>query len=290
MMGGASRLVNSRMGAPALTSRWLSSPTDAMSPNLTALDRFVPQPPTKLTEEMAESITDMTQMYIRYGAANQRLKILAKEKDIPIVFKWQKMMEIFFHAQLHIVNGFGYPGDENGLMQYSQDLANFHENNKAEDFLLLLKNSRRDTWRALVSTTFELDAEEIPNFSIVDARNLMHKVSSRMQAPDVLYQLQQNVSTIQNDDKDMELAMKHSALQQVIVNHVYLGHEEGQKSVVEEAECGTGPEAYAKFQCALSDFEGDPLIMEYTQSAMGKMFEAAGLNPGPQGPKPSLMP
>lgn len=73
----------------------------------------------------------------------------------------------------------------------------------------------------------------------------------------------------------MELALRHQVLQEVIVNTVYLG---GNPSLVEESGFGTGPVAYAKVQCAMSDYEGDPLIAQYVGTAMMKLWEAAGLD------------
>lgn len=78
-----------------------------------------------------------------------------------------------------------------------------------------------------------------------------------------------------DENVDMELAKKHAVLQDVIVNRVYLG---GNPSLVEEAGFGTGPEAYAKFQCAMSDHEGDPLIAQYAAAAMMRIWQAAGLD------------
>jgi hypothetical protein len=75
-------------------------------------------------------------------------------------------------------------------------------------------------------------------------------------------------------DPEMELAKKHQVLQDVIVNHVYLG----EPSVTEQFGFGKGPQAYAKLQCAMSDHEGDPLIGQYASSAMMKIFSAAGLD------------
>ena len=76
-------------------------------------------------------------------------------------------------------------------------------------------------------------------------------------------------------DPEVEVALKHNQLQQIIVNHVYLG---GSPSIAEEAGFGTGRTAYAKLQCAMSDHEGDPLIAQYAASAMMRIFQAAGLD------------
>jgi hypothetical protein len=80
-----------------------------------------------------------------------------------------------------------------------------------------------------------------------------------------------------DDNPEVAVAMRHTVLQNVIVNSVYLG---GSPSLVEEAGFGAGPQAYAKAQCAMSDFEGDPLISEYATSSLTKLWEAAGLDIG----------
>lgn len=76
-------------------------------------------------------------------------------------------------------------------------------------------------------------------------------------------------------DPEVESAQKHDILQQIIVDHVYLG---GKPSITEEAGFGTGPQAYAKLQCAMSDHEGDPLIAQYATAAMLRIWQAAGLD------------
>lgn len=63
-------------------------------------------------------------------------------------------------------------------------------------------------------------------------------------------------------------------LQHVIVHHVYLS---GNPSLVEEAGFGAGEKGYASLQCAMSEYEGDPLINQYAAAGMAKVWEAAGL-------------
>lgn len=63
-------------------------------------------------------------------------------------------------------------------------------------------------------------------------------------------------------------------LQHVIVHHVYMS---GNPSIVEETGFGEGEKGYAALQCAMSEYEGDPLINQYAAAAMGKVWEAAGL-------------
>lgn len=140
----------------------------------------------------------------------------------------------------------------------------------------LFTEVRRDTWRELVATCFDLKVEDIKTLDIVEARSLMHKVSSRMIAPEILQQIQTACARIpDNADQELEIAMKHQVLQDVIVNHVYLG---GSPSLVEDSGFGPGAAGYAKLQCAMSDHEGDPLIAEYATAAMMKIWSAAGLD------------
>lgn len=82
-------------------------------------------------------------------------------------------------------------------------------------------------------------------------------------------------------DAEVELQQKHQILQQVIVNHVYLGNggtDGSSTSITERFGFGSGPQAYAKLQCAMSDHESDPLIGQYAASAMAKVLSAAGMD------------
>jgi hypothetical protein len=223
---------------------------------------------------MADGIQDATQFYVRHGISNQRLRAMAKDDDMPVVMKWQKMMEVFLTTQVHVIAGLGYSADEQGLTQFAQDLALCIQNTD-DTMRALISETRRDTWRELVATCFDLDVSEIPSLEIVEARDLMHKVSSRMIEPLVLQEIQNACAKIENSDPEQEVALKHQVLQNVIVNEVYLG---GNPSLVESSGFGPGARGYAKLQCAMSDHEGDPLIAEYATAAMIKIWSAAGLD------------
>lgn len=237
-------------------------------------ENFEPKPPSPLTVDMAEGIASATQFYVRHGVAHQRLTKISQDDEMPAVIKWQKMMEVFLTTQVHVIVGLGYGANEQGLGQYAKDLAGVIES--ADDTMReLFSDVRRDTWRDLVSTCFKIDKDDIPTLSIVDARNLMHKVSSKMIEPDTLLEIQTLTAKIEDSDPEVEVAKKHQLLQHVIVNRVYLG---GNPSLVEEAGFGNGAQAYAKMQCAMSDHEGDPLIAQYASAAMMRIWEAAGLD------------
>ena len=273
-----------------------------------SFDNFIPTPPVKLTVEMAEGISDTTQFYVRHGVSKQRLQALSREEEMPAVTKWQKMMEIFLTTQVHVISGLGYSSDEKGLTQYAQDLAQCLQETD-DDMRDLFTEIRRDTWRELVAAAFDLQPDEMKALSIVDARNLMHKVSSKMVTPEVLLEIQSRCAKLpdRTGDEQLMLAEKHRVvsekmpdsnhiwidpdrsvcavvlilthfieqMQDVIVNHVYLS---GNPSLIEEAGFGSGEKGYAKMQCAMSDHEGDPLINEYAAAAMAKIWEAAGLD------------
>lgn len=234
---------------------------------------FTPQAPQSLTSDMAEGIVDATHFYIRHGISGQRLKVLA-DLDLPVVVKWQKMMEIYLTTQVHVTAGLGYPPNDDGLNLYARHLAVCIKTSDAT-MKELFTEVRRDTWREVVGTTFHLDAKDIPVLSIVDARNLMHKISSKMVEPDLLVQIQQKTAKISGPDENIVLQEKHKILQDILVTQVYLG---GNPSLVEQVGFGTGPQAYAKLQCAMTDHEGDPLIAEYASTAMIKVLKASGID------------
>jgi hypothetical protein len=237
-------------------------------------------PPEKLTTEMAEGIALATKFYVRHGLSRQRLVALAADTETPVVQKWQRMMEIFLTTQVHVIAGLGYTADEQGLTLYAQALAKCIQEECDETMQELFAELRRDTWRELVATAFNLNAAtDIPVLSIVDARNIMHKVSSKMMEPSVLLEIQTKTAKLDEGDSEEDyenfLANKHQILQDIIVNHVYMS---GKPSLIEESGFGSGPKGYAAMQCAMSDYEGDPLISQYAAAAMVKVWDAAGLD------------
>ena len=114
----------------------------------------------------------------------------------------------------------------------------------------------------------------------------------------------------------MEMGLKHGIIQDVVVNHVYLG---GDPPLVEELGFGSGPKGYALMyvlqmspflflaryshhlhslvhrQYVMAYHENDPLCMQYTSSSMVKIWKAAGLdlsnvNPAAVGKMPMSAP
>lgn len=244
------------------TFRYFSSP-----------ETFKPKRPDELTTEMAEGIVETTRFYCRHGISNQRFRILATE-DLSIQDRWARMMEIYLQTQAHVIAGLGYQPNDEGLQTYAfhlQACINKTDMTMRELFM----DIRRETWREIVATTFQIDPSEIPSLNIEEARSLMHKISSKMIDPDTLLVIQHKTAKIQNEDKQREIADKHAAMQEVIVHYVYLG---GSPSLVEEGGFGSGAEGYAKLQCAMTDHEGDPLMTQYSASAMVKLLDAAGID------------
>jgi len=244
------------------TVRYFSSP-----------ETFKPKAPDELTTDMAEGIVESTRFYCRYGISNQRFHILATE-DLSIQDRWSKMMEIYLQTQAHVIAGLGYPPNDEGLQTYAHHL---HACINKTDMTMreLFMDIRRETWREIVATTFQIDPGEIPSLNIEEARNLTHKISSKMIEPDTLLVIQHKTAKIQNEDKQREIADKHAVMQEILVHYVYLG---GSPSLVEEGGFGSGAAGYAKLQCALTDHEGDPLMTEYSASAMVKLLDAAGID------------
>jgi len=172
-------------------------------------DKFVPTAPSKLTVEMAEGISDTTQFYLRYGVSKQRLDVLSKDTELPAVAKWQNMMEIFLTTQVHVIAGLGYSADEQGLTKYAQDLTECLQ--QADDEMRdLFTEIRRDTWRELVAAAFDLHLDDLKTVSIVEARNLMHKVSSKMISPEVLQEIESRCANLPTSDvPEHMMAEKH---------------------------------------------------------------------------------
>jgi len=257
--------------------------------------QFKATAPTELNMEMAQGIQTANHLILKYGVGRQRLELLSKESDstMPLVMKWQRMMEIYLGAQLHVVAALGYQTDEQGIMMYTQQLAQFIGTKCDPATQDEFRAKGRDTWRDMLATAFDLDrdmiAEKYGNeLSIVDARNIVHKVASALIEPHILEEVATRVGQLPPQaDKNMEMGMKHSIIQDVVVNNVYLG---GDTPLTEELGFGSGPKGYALMQYVMAYHESDPLCMQYTSSSMSKIWAAAGLDLGEANPAAAKLP
>lgn len=146
-----------------------------------------------------------------------------------------------------------------------------------------MRTMGRDIWREVLCATFGVKEGELKELDIVEARNMMFKVAEKMQDDATLKLIAKKCMAIEPDtDEQLKIAAKHSAVQDVLVNHVYLG---GEPSIVSEFGFGEGEQGYVYLQCAMADHQSDPLVAQYVGSAMMKIMSAAGLDMG-QGAAP----
>jgi hypothetical protein len=162
--------------------------------------QFKPQLPKELNIEIAEGIQNANQLILKYGVGKQRLQLLAQSDDMPLVLKWQRMMEIYLGAQLHVIASLGYETNEQGIIMYTQQLAQFISKcNPAQQDAF--RRVGRDTWREMLVLAFDLDTDMIAEkygeeMNIVDARNTIHKVASRLIEPSILETVAKRVGEI----------------------------------------------------------------------------------------------
>lgn len=155
--------------------------------------QFIPSPPTALNMDMAIGIQDANQLFLKHGVGQQRLKLLSEDPNMPLVIKWQRMMQIYLGMQLHTVAGLGYQASEQGIMMYTQQLAQFVgtcEPSVQDQF----REVGRTTWRDMLKLAFALEDELATGkydeeLGVVDARNASHKVASKMIEPHILEEL-----------------------------------------------------------------------------------------------------
>eukprot|EP00536_Pseudo-nitzschia_multiseries_P009486 jgi/Psemu1/319651/estExt_fgenesh1_pm.C_2640016 len=242
---------------------------------------------------MAKGIQSANHLILKHGVGKQRLELLAKESELPLVVKWQRMMEIYLGTQLHVVAALGYETNEQGIMMYTQQLAQFVGTKCDPSVQDQFRTTGRETWREMLVIAFDLDedliAEKYGNeLSIVDARNIVHRVASALIEPHILDEVATRVGQLPpQSDPQMEMGMKHSIIQDVVVNQVYLG---GETPLTEEFGFGSGPKGYALMQYVMAYHESDPLCMQYTSSSMSKIWKAAGLDLGEAAPAAAKMP
>jgi len=138
---------------------------------------------------------DSTALVLRYGLGDIRLKKISTDDKTPLVTKWQQMMETFLSTQVHVLAGLGYKADETGLQAYNVNLVHYMQ--EAEPSVQEeLRIKGRDNWRIVLSTAFSLDMSDAEELSIVEARNIMHSVSQKMQDERVLAQVKERVKTL----------------------------------------------------------------------------------------------
>lgn len=228
--------------------------------------------PTEVTAEMAISVTNILKQYTKNGLTHKRLLEIAQGGEVDIVFRWQRMMESFLSTQSHILAGFGYDASEAGIGLYGAQMGQLMQSGELTSAEVeAIQVNTRDAWCSVLQKAFNISEEEFQSnnvdLDIVKARDMMHLVSSRIQAPDIL----EKMSTI----KDVEaLTEKHTALQKILVHDVYLG---GDPSLLEQCGFETSEKGYVLLQCAMSKHQNDPLIAQYVGGAMMRAMEAAGV-------------
>jgi len=242
---------------------------------LPSIPPLQPKPPEAMNKYLVRGVQDGTSFYIQHGVGQQRLIEISKDDNETLVIKWQRCMEAFLGVQVHVMAGLGYKPDENGITLYNQQVAVFLQD-CAPDIQEEFRIKGRDTWREVLGTAFSIDLGSIEEVSIVDARNIMHKVSQRMQEQDILDKIAKKCAGITpNDNPQIEMAQKHHMVQEVLVHDVYLG---GDPKLV--SECGFGEDeiAYVRMQMIMAEHSQDPLISQYVGMAMMHILKVAGLD------------
>jgi hypothetical protein len=238
-----------------------------------------PNPPFSLNKEMAFGIQKSTELFINHGLGMQKLQHVAKEAgDLDtLVSRWQRMMEAYLGTQVHVLAGLGYPPNENGLHMYNQHVAMYMQN-ADPDTQEELRLGTRDLWRTVLATAFNLSVDEISasEMDIVQARNTMHKVSQKMQSPEILELIAAKCAKLESTGNSaMDMAMKHQAVQDTLVHDVYLG---GEPSLVEECGFEAGEKGYVFMQCVMAEHQNDPLVSQYVGAAMMQILKSAGID------------
>mmetsp|Transcript_14100 Transcript_14100/g.21180 ORF Transcript_14100/g.21180 Transcript_14100/m.21180 type:complete len:324 (+) Transcript_14100:85-1056(+) len=265
-------------------TRFLSTAASPPPPTQTMANANSP-PPEKIAPEAGLGAQDAMKLFIQHGVGRRKLNEIAAEKGTtPLVDRWQKMVATYIETQCHVITLLGYTPDERGIGLYTQHLqqALASASPEVQD---MLRIAGRDTYRMVLANAFDLplmeEQESKGEMSIVDARNVMHKVSLRMQAPEVLEKVAKICSTSvamtdSPEAQQIDMARKHTVIQQVMVDDVYLSG--GSSSLVSECGFGEGEDGYVKLQFQLAEHQGDPLISQYVGAAMMKLMESAGID------------
>jgi len=167
------------------------------------------------------------------------------------------------------------------LRAYNENLAQLMatSNPKDQDDLRVMS---RDVWRKTLAKSFEVEFEETSELSLMQARELMHKIGLKMNDEAFLSYVKSTLGEADANSDDSKsspmdiLKRKHTTMQETLIEHVYLG---GEPSVLEEAGFEKSEIGYVSLQIAMAEHQHDPLIAQYLGGGMMKVMEAAGLNP-----------
>ena len=255
-----------------------------------------PPPPSSLTAEAGLGAQDAMRFFIQHGLGRGKLSAIASDSSsTPLVERWQRMISTYLEAQCHVIALLGYRPDEIGISMYAQHMQKAMAMSPPED-QERLRVAMRDTYRLVLAGAFDVptlleDQRSRGELSVVDARNIMHKVSLRMLEQDVLEKVRErcdDVSLVATNDggpeaQHIELARKHTVVQEVMVSDVYLsssgeGNGSASPSRVEECGFGGGEAGYVRMQCALAEHQNDPLITQYVGSAILRLLQSAGID------------
>lgn len=238
------------------------------------------KPPDEVTIELAFQVQETTKMYVTSGLCHQNLKALSEEAgDVDtLVVRWRRMMESFLGTQVHVIAGLGYSVDDRGLALYNQHLSVLMQKAKPSD-LDNLRIKGRDIWRDVLTTAFNITHNDIQQNEreIVDARNVMHKVSQKMIDPSVIDIVVQACLKLNKNDGNeaTSMARRHEVVQETLIHSVYLDED---PTLVSECGFGEGEEAYILMQSVMAEHQNDPLIAQYIGSSMMTLLQAAGID------------
>lgn len=238
----------------------------------------------KLTVDVACDISRLTsnEIVVKQKQDNDSpLMQLANDESLSLLTKWMKMMNIFCENKELIISNYGYAESDEGLAEYTQDYEELLDTMKDDDKQKQkqeLEDMQNHTWASLVATCFNFDVSDVPALSLEEARNIMYKINTRMIEPGVLVEIEgESRNIIELDNEEKELQQKHLAVQQVILERVYL---DGKPSLLEKSGfCSPNDDdfvrGYAKMQCALHPYRNDPFIAQTTATAMARVWHAA---------------
>lgn len=248
-------------------------------------------PPPSITPEAGLAAQDAMKLIIEHGIGKQHLEHIAAQKENkPLVDRWQQMVAVYLQTQIAVIALLGYHPNEHGIAMYTQQLMSSFKSSPDADLQERFRISGRDTYRLVLGTAFNLpnlleEREENGELDIAEARSLMHKVSVKMQSPEVLESVAKKcatTTTMSNDSpeaKNFELTRKHTVVQQVMVHDVYMALDPVTgKTLVEECGFGEGELGYVRMQSALAEHQGDTLITQYIQVAMIQLLQSAGID------------
>ena len=153
-------------------------------------------PPPDLSAEAAKSIVASTiaaleNEHMAYSKAMGDIR--ANDTNLPLIVRWQGMVQLLLSVQLHTIVPYGYAPDDRGLRDFHMALAKVCSQEEKDGEINALLRRR---WTVILEKSFGFTFREQDRISLDQARQLSSIMGLRMQSEDFLKKVDEAIVSV----------------------------------------------------------------------------------------------